>query len=67
MKVGDLVRFTGGSWFNPWELCSQHIGVIIDMVQLDNRDHKSFYIWWPALNKRGWWDDYRLEVVNEDR
>jgi len=67
MKVGDLVRFTGGSSFNPYRCGSQHIGVIIDMVQLDNRDYKSFYIWWVVLNKREWCAKYRLEVVNEDR
>jgi len=66
MKVGDLVRYTGTEG-GRWGHGSQHIGVIIDMAQLDTRDHKSFYIWWVVLNKRGWWDDYRLEVVSEDR
>ena len=66
MKVGDLVRYTGTEG-GRWGHGSQHIGVIIDMTAAHGeRVHKSFYVWWVVLNKRGWWDDHRLEVVNDD-
>jgi hypothetical protein len=67
MKVGDLVRYTGPT-NGVLGRGSQHIGVIIDMTAAHGeRVHKSFYVWWVTLHRFGWWDDFRLKVVNEDR
>ena len=55
MKVGDLVRYIevsdGGD-----------LGLIMEAAR---HGQPSYKIWWTALNKTGWWDSHRLELVSE--
>jgi hypothetical protein len=60
MKVGDLVRFSGGRPLGPG-----HVGLIIECSRAG---HRSYKVWWMVQNKAGWpssgwWDALRLEKV----
>tara|TARA_Y100000310_G_C20209156_1_gene590499 strand:+ start:117 stop:320 length:204 start_codon:yes stop_codon:yes gene_type:complete len=67
MKIGDLVMYIesdmGGS--GPMD---GHEGLVLD----GPREHAaggpaSWEIFWMYCNKTGWWDEYRLEVIDEAR
>ena len=64
MQVGDLVRYMTGN---------DTLGIIIGGPTYNVFDAKSWEIWWVGQHaydgkpKMGWWDDDRLEVINESR
>lgn len=67
MKIGDLVSYVendmGGSLTYPGQE-----GLVIGGPRAlleDGRRHWEVY--WMYCNKIGWWDEFRLEVVNECR
>ena len=67
MKVGDLVHYIEG-W--PRHVAGQE-GLIIDGPKHDfldrHIDGQQWEVFWMYCNKIGWWDEFRLEVFDENR
>ena len=60
MKVGDLVVYA--------EMCpGPKMGLVIGGPAQGLAGHLSWEIAWISLNKTGWWDEFRLEVISESR
>jgi len=66
MKVGDLVEYIendmGGVVKHPGQE-----GLIIGGPDrsIGYAPRNRWQVFWMYCNKTGWWDEYRLEVINE--
>ena len=63
MKIGDLVRY-----IEVWPH-REELGIILDGPRPSppSSSATSYKVYWIVEKKIGWWDHFRLEVINEIR
>ena len=72
MKVGDLVMYIEGDMGGVMTVEGQEGLIIggpreqIESGRLRTRTRR-WEVFWMYCNKTGWWDEFRLEVIDEAR
>ena len=69
MKIGDLVQYIENDMGGAVKVEGQE-GLIIDGPQTVARSaftRTRWQVYWVYCNKIGWWDEFRLEVINESQ
>jgi hypothetical protein len=69
MKVGDLVIYVENDMGGATTVEGQE-GLIIGGPREKaewsaHQEYRSWEVFWMYCNKTGWWDEFRLEVINE--
>ena len=60
MKVGDLVRYSEGDYAEVnLDTVVNHLGTIMGESPTQHE------VFWHSTNKSGWWDETKLEVIDE--
>jgi hypothetical protein len=66
MKIGDLVMYIEGDMGGSGPV-EGHEGLILDGPHPASDGVNRWEIFWMYCNKTGWWDEFRLEVIDETR
>jgi len=68
MKVGDLVNYVESDMGGTMPLAAGQEGLIIaGPREQTGPDCRRWEVFWMYCNKTGWWDEFRLEVIDEAR
>ena len=65
MKVGDLVRYSEIHQ-DPGLKEIFKSGLVLEGPRKASVGLQ-YRVWWPYQNKTGWWDEFRLDVINAHR
>ncbi len=71
MKIGDLVTYIESDMGGSVPV-DGHEGLIIGGPRVNGewsayREYRSWEVFWMYCNKIGWWEEFRMEVIDEGR
>jgi len=69
VKIGDLVAYVEADMGGSVPIVGR-AGLILSGPRRDSDRHppgRRWEVYWMYCNKIGWWDEFRLEVINESR